>query len=238
MTLFPVVILAGGLGTRMHPYTKTLPKSLLLIEDRPFIDYQLEWLKSQGIEKVILLTGHLGASIQDYVGNGERYGLRVDYYNEGDNLKGTAGAIEAALAFLPQFFFVLYGDSYLSVDFAAVQQHFNQCKARALMTICRNHNPHHRNNVDFNGEKILHYDKFPKEQYAYLDYGLLLFNKDIYSPYTGDSKDLSIYIQQAVKQNTLAHFVVEQPFYEVGSIEGMHQFRDFIHESKLYHRLS
>ena len=119
------IILSGGLATRMRPLTQSIPKSLIPINNRPFIDYQLEYLSCQGITDVLLCIGHLGYMIKDYLGN-SKYNLSIDYSNEGENLLGTAGAIR--LAFdqnkLQNNFFIMYGDSFLPINFKSVYDSF------------------------------------------------------------------------------------------------------------------
>src|SRR6185437_11438665 len=120
--LFPVVILAGGLATRLRPITETIPKSLVDIHGEPFIAHQLRLLKHHGITEVLLCIGYLGEQIVDKIGNGDRFGVQVSYAFDGPKLLGTAGAIKQALRQLPEYFFVLYGDSYLPCNYAAIQK--------------------------------------------------------------------------------------------------------------------
>jgi hypothetical protein len=112
------VVLAGGLATRMRPMTLTVPKSMLEVSGRPFVDWQLEKLASSGFREVVLCVAHLGEQIRAHVGNGARYGLNVRYSFEGDVLLGTGGALRAALERLAPTFLVTYGDSYLPFDYA------------------------------------------------------------------------------------------------------------------------
>src|ERR1017187_8690309 len=90
------VILAGGLGTRMWPETKSIPKTLLPIAGTPFATWQLSWLARSGIDSVVYCVGHLGQLIRDHVSDGSCWGLSVRYVDEGDRLRGTAGALRLA----------------------------------------------------------------------------------------------------------------------------------------------
>src|SRR5262249_4931146 len=106
--MLPVVILAGGLGTRLHPLTERIPKSLLPVAGRPFIYHQLELLREQGVARVVLCVGHLGGQIRDAVGDGRRFGVAVEYSFDGGQLLGTGGALREALPLLGSAFFMLY----------------------------------------------------------------------------------------------------------------------------------
>src|SRR3990167_11349183 len=123
--LFPVVILAGGLATRLHPVTHTIPKSLVEVNGEPFVAHQLRLLKRNGFNKVIMCIGHLGQNVIEFVGDGSCFGLHVSYSLDGQTLLGTAGAIKKALPLLEKYFFVLYGDSYLPCDYLSVQNYFS-----------------------------------------------------------------------------------------------------------------
>src|SRR5580693_4954025 len=112
------VVLAGGLATRMRPRTLTIPKSMLEVAGRPFIDWQLEKLRACGFDDVVLCVAFLAEQIRDHVGDGTRFGVKVRYSDEGPTLLGTAGAIRNALDLLAPTFLVTYGDSYLPFDYA------------------------------------------------------------------------------------------------------------------------
>ena len=123
--MLPVVILAGGLATRLRPITETIPKSLVEVAGEPFVCRQLRQLKSHGVDTVVMCTGYLGEKIEEVIGSGEHFGLKVLYSSDGPKLLGTGGAIKQAIDRYPEelsgAFFVLYGDSYLPIDFQAVQ---------------------------------------------------------------------------------------------------------------------
>jgi len=116
--MLPVAILAGGLATRLHPLTDRVPKSLLRVAGRPFLFHQLELLKNQGVDRVVLCIGHLGDQIMAAVGDGRSFGLAVAYSLDGRELLGTGGALKKALPLLGETFFVLFGDSYVPCSFA------------------------------------------------------------------------------------------------------------------------
>lgn len=113
------VILAGGLGTRLGNITKSIPKPMVPIAGRPYLEYQLEFLRQQGLTDILLLVGYLGEQIEDYFGDGSRFGLTIRYCQEATP-QGTGGALRDAGSLLADRFLLLYGDSFLPVNYAAV----------------------------------------------------------------------------------------------------------------------
>ena len=149
--MLPVAILAGGLGTRLKPLTEAIPKALVEINGKPFLAHQLELLRARGVGRVVLCVGHLGEMIREFAGDGARFGVEVRYSFDGAALRGTAGALRNALPLLRGRFFVLYGDSYLTCDYAAVERAFMESGKPALMTVFRNEGRWDRSNVEFDG---------------------------------------------------------------------------------------
>src|ERR1035438_2058976 len=111
------VVLAGGLATRMRPHTLTVPKSMLEVAGRPFVDWQIERLVASGLRDIVMCIAHLGERIRDHVGDGAQLGARVVWSEEGPALLGTGGALRVALPLLGETFLVTYGDSYLPFDY-------------------------------------------------------------------------------------------------------------------------
>lgn len=226
--LFPIVILAGGLATRLGALSQTTPKSLILVHGEPFIAYQLQLLKGQGFEKVVLCIGHLGDLIKKYVKDGKQFGLSVTYSEDGAHLIGTAGAICNALPLLEENFFVLYGDSYLMIDYKNIQKIFQQQNKAALMTILKNNDKGDSSNIEYDGSHIIKYDKKNKtSNMNYIDFGLSLFKKNVFSN-NDEYNDLSVFFQKLLAENRLASYEVFQSFYEIGSIDGLNKFKKFI----------
>lgn len=221
--LFPVVILAGGLATRLHPLTTTIPKSLVEIHGEPFITHQLRLLQQNGIKKIVMCIGHLGEQIIEKIGDGTSLGLNISYVKDGSQLLGTAGAIKQALSHLPDHFFVLYGDSYLSCHYSAIQKAFLKSRKQALMTVFKNQDQWDHSNVEFKYGQILQYDKKNRtSRMHHIDYGLGIFSKQVFSFIPDKMEyDLSLIYQTLVVQQELAAFEVTERFYEVGSFTGI-----------------
>lgn len=232
--MLPVAILSGGLATRLRPATETIPKALILINDEPFIAHQLRLLSSAGVDHVVLCVGYLGEMIQEFAGDGSRFGLRVSYSSDGPNPRGTAGAVRNALPLLGEEFLVLYGDSYLPCDYQAVERAFLGSGQPGLMTVFRNRNQWEISNVEFAAGKIAAYDKrTPAAAMEYVDYGLSAFHASVFTAAgfsaAGDqAADLTTVFQELVGRHALGGFEVKERFYEVGSWEGIRELQAYL----------
>ena len=228
--LFDVAILAGGLGTRLHPATQKVPKALLEVHGEPFIAHQLRLLRAGGIARVVVCAGHLGEAIREFVGTGARFGLAVDFSMDGPTLLGTAGALKKALPLLSDSFFVLYGDSYLPCDYRAVQGSFLKSGKAACMTVYRNEGQWDKSNVEFADGKLLAYDKtHHTPRMRYIDYGLGIFSQRAFGHVPlGKRYDLAHLYQGLLQRGEVAAFEVSQRFYEVGSFQGIEEVRRYL----------
>jgi NDP-sugar pyrophosphorylase family protein len=225
--MLPVAILAGGLATRLGPLTEKVPKSLILIDGEPFVAHQLRLLQSRGIHRVILCIGHLGEQIERVVGNGRAFGVEVTYSCDGPTLLGTAGAIRTALPELGENFFVIYGDSYLVCDYAAVEQEFLQRRKLGLMTVFRNEGQWDTSNVDFEDGRILAYSKKNRTpRMRYIDYGLGAFRADAFAG--SGATDLADVYGELLQAGELAGVEVRERFYEIGSPSGLREMTNFL----------
>lgn len=228
--LLPVVILAGGLATRLRPLTETIPKALVDVNGEPFIAHQLRLLRSNGIERAIVCAAHLGEMIQEYIGDGGRFNLRVEFVFDGPRLLGTAGAVKRALPLLGQNFFVLYGDSYLPCDYRAVQTAFVENGRQALMTVFHNQGYWDTSNVEYAEGRIMAYNKrSPTPRMHYIDYGLGIFHRSVFTLVPDDQVyDLAVLYQVLLKAGQLAAYEVRQRFYEIGSFAGLEETRHYL----------
>jgi len=131
------VILAGGLGTRLHSLLGGKPKPMAPIAGRPFLEYVLLWLKKYGFTEVILCIGYQGVFIQKYFGQGERWGLNIRYSHE-EELRGTAGALKLAQGFIRgENFLVLNGDSFVDLDLNILIYYHRVRKALASIALVK-----------------------------------------------------------------------------------------------------
>lgn len=222
-------ILAGGLATRLRPVTDTIPKALVPVAGRPFVDHQLAWLARDGVTDVVLCIGHLGDRIREHVGDGAAHGLRVAYVDEGAELRGTAGALRLAYdqGALAPVFAVLYGDSYLPVDVAAVRGAFEGRGAPALMTVFRNEGRFDASNARLEDGWVVRYEKGLADPAAagmhHIDYGLSILDRDIVlADVPPDAvADLATVYTRLAAERRLAGLEVAERFYEVGSPAGL-----------------
>ena len=228
--MLPVVILAGGLATRMKPITEKIPKSLIEVNDKPFILHQLDYLKSQGIQNIVLCIGHLGHMIESLIGDGKALGLNIQYSLDGDKLLGTGGAIKKALPLLSKDFFVLYGDSFLPIDYKDIEDAYVSSKKNALMTVIKNNNQWDKSNVEFASGTLIEYNKHhPNERMHYIDYGLSILNQSIFDAYLeNESFDLSDLYHKLSLHNHLAGFETFERFYEIGSQNGLKETENYL----------
>jgi N-acetyl-alpha-D-muramate 1-phosphate uridylyltransferase len=221
--MYPVAILVGGVASRMRPHTDKVPKALITVAGRPFIAHQLTLLRDQQITDVVLCAGHLGEQIEEFVGDGRAWALRVRYSLDGPRLLGTGGALRRALPLLGDVFFVMYGDSYLPCDFSAVSRAFAASNRRGLMTVFRNDNTLGASNVLFDRGHLVRYDKeSPGPGMRHIDYGLAILTAAALAPYPPDAPfDLSRVYQDLIAEGQLAGFEVPDRFFEIGSPEGL-----------------
>jgi MurNAc alpha-1-phosphate uridylyltransferase len=227
--VLPVAILAGGLATRLRPITTTIPKALVDVAGKPFILRQLSYLREQGISHVVLCIGYLGDMVRDVVGSGENFGLKVSYSEDGPNLLGTGGALAKAILHLGDEFFVLYGDSFLPVDFSMVQAAYERTKQPALMTVLKNQNKWDKSNVLYVDGQLVEYNKHvSREEMAYIDYGLGVVSASVLKRRPiGQSFDLADVYKDLSLQGQLAGLEVYERFYEIGSHTGLKETEDY-----------
>ncbi len=230
MSLYPVIILAGGLATRLRPLTEKIPKALVDVGGQPFIAHQLRLLYSFGIRRVVISTWYKGEMICDFIGDGSRFGMDVQYVFDGEIALGTGGAVRNALKLLDEPFFVLYGDSYLPCDYADIQAFFDANKRLGLMTIFHNQGRWDTSNVQAVNGRILHYDKKSHTPYMeYIDYGLGMFQPAAFASLPEERlTDLAEVYQQLVADHELLAYEVRQRFYEIGSFEGLKELDELL----------
>lgn len=234
-----MIVVAGGKGTRLYPYTKTTPKSMLLFNEKPFIQYQLELLKRAGFTHVHLCLGELAEPIVDFI-NSNSFDLNVTIQVDKKPL-GTGGAVKKAIQIMNyDYFFVMYGDSYLPINYRDIQHYFfytSECLgAGGLMTIYKNGDRYGKSNVQYNNNKIIDYNKDnPTDLMKYIDYGLSILSKVTFGFIKHREKfDLSLahnhLLKLGLKLGTtmLDSFAVNERFYEVGSPQGIADFAQYV----------
>ncbi len=220
-----IVVLAGGLATRLGDLTHNRPKSMVDICGKPFLEYQLEIFKQNGFSKVLMCLGHLGEQIESCFGDGSRFGTDITYSYE-DKPLGTAGALKNAEMLLEDRFFTIYGDSYVTPDFAAIWDFFQAKNKLALMTVYKNNDLYDFSNTVISGDIVAKYNKRKKTaDMAYIEYGVNLFRKDMLSRIPEDCfYELGDVFTSLIADKELLAYEVKERFYEIGSPAGLEDF--------------
>ncbi len=233
MTL-PVAILAGGLGTRLGDLAKGVPKALVPVLGRPFLFHQLELLRERGVDRVVLLVGHMGEAIRDATAANPIDGLAVECAFDPPTLLGTGGAVRNALPLLGDAFVILYGDSYLDIDPREVERSFRQSGRAGLMTVFRNEGRWDRSNVLFENGQIVRYDKLnPDAEMKHIDYGMNVFAARAFDDFPLAARfDLSDVHRRLIESGELAGFEATHRFYEIGSPAGLAEFTTYLARRK------
>jgi NDP-sugar pyrophosphorylase family protein len=217
----PVALLAGGLATRLRPITETIPKAMVEVAGRPFIDHQLDLLHRNGIRRVVMCLGYRAEQVERHVGDGSSRGMEIRYAYDGEKLMGTGGAVRRAMdaGLLGDAFWVMYGDSYMDIDYGAVLDHFDRSDADALMTVLRNGNRWDKSNVVFRDGRLLRYDKkVPTPEMDYIDYGVALLRRGAAERIPRDRAfDLAELYTHLVAEGKMIGYEVTNRFYEIGT---------------------
>jgi len=233
------LILAGGLGTRMRPVTEEIPKAMIEVGGRPFVDHQLHWLAAGGVESVVFSIGHKGSLIREHVGDGEAWGLSAHFVDEGTQLMETGGAVRLAVdaGILDDAFLVLYGDSYLRIDIGTVWAASDR-GAECLMTVFRNDGAWDNSNVIFNGGRVELYEKGRDDArnigMRHIDYGLNVLRAEIVAEYVPRATvhDLADLYHVLSVNGHLRGFEVTERFYEIGTPDGLADLEKHLEENR------
>ena len=228
-----VAILAGGLATRLRPLTEETPKSMVMIQGRPFLEYQLDFLRKSGVTSVFLCIGYLAEQIENYFGDRRKFGMNIAYSHEGKQLLGTAGALKKAEKLLEDPFFTMYGDSYLSLDFADAMSYFKSQNKLALMSVYKNCDRYERSNTVVEGGLVKKFSKKKKtKDTVYIEYGANIFRKAALElipeglPYSLDEL-----FPELIKRKELLAYEVTERFYQIGSPEGLEEFKRYVRQT-------
>ncbi|OGS47591.1 MAG: nucleotidyl transferase, partial [Elusimicrobia bacterium RIFOXYB2_FULL_62_6] len=219
---------------RLRPATEKVPKALLEVAGRPFIDHQLRLLARNGVRRALICAGYLGEQIKDFVGGGERYGLSVEFIFDGKELLGTGGAVKNAAGRAGELFFVMYGDSYLTEPFAPIENYFLAGGKPALMTVYENRGKFDASNIVFKDGKIIRYDKKNRTpDMLWIDYGLCLFRRSAFETEKYGAKfDLAQLLGDLVPRKEVLGWQVKDRFYEIGSFAGLQETDKFLAENR------
>lgn len=226
-----VVILAGGLATRLGDVTRSIPKALVGVAGRPFLAWQLELLARSGYRDVLVLTGHLGDSIASFLGDGSAFGIRARSLADGPELLGTAGALRHALDALDDEFLVTYGDSYLPFDYAAPLVDLGaHPEALGTMSVFPNAGRWDASNVEVRGESVVRYEKGSNDPTLdHIDYGAIALRRSVIARIpTGNALGLHEVQADLARRGALRAYVAPKRFYEIGSHAGLAELDELL----------
>jgi NDP-sugar pyrophosphorylase family protein len=213
----PVCILAGGLGSRLGKRVRDTPKPLLEVAGEPFLFHQLRLLAGHGVRKVVLCVGYRGEQIRDRVGP-ERYGIAILYSFDAPGLDGTLGALRRALPLLGERFLVLYGDTYLRIDYAAVARVWRESDLPGVMTVLHNQGRWDTSNAVYRDGLVVRYDKrTPTPEMSWIDYGLGGLTAQALLAVEDDESDLAKLYARLAALGCLCGYEAGERFYEIGT---------------------
>lgn len=224
----PVCILAGGLGTRLGERVRDTPKPLIQVAGEPFLMHQLRLLAGHGASRIVLCVGYLGEEIEARIGS-ELFGMRIEYSFDGPGLDGTLGAIIRARALLGERFLVLYGDTYLRVDYRAAASAWEHSGLPAMMSVLRNEGRWDDSNANFENDRVLAYDKFaPTQDMHWIDYGLGGLTAEALLVADPDEHDLAHLYHRLAASGALFGYEARERFFEIGTARGLAETDAFL----------
>ena len=223
-------ILAGGLGRRLRPLTSRIPKAMVQVDGRPFLEYELDLLKSHGVDDLVLCVGYLGETIRAHFGDGSAFGVRIRYSSEGERLMGPIGALKMAERLLGDSFFVTYGDAYLRLDYHEMMATLLRNEEPGLMAVYRNEGRFGRSDVVVKDGFVASYDKENRAPAMdWVNFGVTAMKKEaLDSAEEGRVCDEPTFYRRLIKGRRLRAYEVKERFYEIGSVQGLKEFDEFI----------
>ena len=217
------VILAGGKGTRLKPLTINVPKPMVLIHDKPFLHHQIELIASFGIHDILLLVSHLREKIEEYFGDGSKFGLNIEYSYE-DSPMGTGGALKNAEKKIDNTFLLLNGDTFFKIDYGKLTAYFSQSGKAGVIAVYDNYEKIAPNNICVSESNlILDYNKNDSNGMTHVDGGVAVFNKTVLDHIPCNrvcSLEQEIYIR-LIKESNLSAYTTRLRFYDMGTFKGM-----------------
>jgi NDP-sugar pyrophosphorylase family protein len=225
------VILAGGLGTRLRPLTLEVPKPMVDINGKPFLEIKLRDMLRRGITDYVFCVGYLGNMVEEYFGDGSRFGARIRYSYDGERLLGPIGALKNARNLLDEDFIVTYGDNYVDVDFHKMAKKLRESKVLGVMAVLHNRNRWGKSDVDVRDGRVVAYSKHPGKRLEWINYGVFALRKEALGlSRSGDEEE---FFNELISRRELLAFEVSKRFYDVGSPESLEEFKRLIAGAKV-----
>jgi NDP-sugar pyrophosphorylase family protein len=229
----PVVILAGGLGTRVQKSFKNTQKCMIKFKGHPFIYYVIENLKKNNIKNVIFLTGYKSYQVEDYINlKYKNSKIKFTFVSDGKSLLGTGGAVKNSLKYVEENFIIINADTYLNYNFNKIIRYYLDKKLSSLITVYKNTNGSDKNNLNFVNGKITYYDKKKNDECNYIDWGMSIFNKKIFKKIKYIKFDMGLIYKKQIRNKRLYGYEVFKKYYEINNPKSILIFNGFLNEKK------
>jgi NDP-sugar pyrophosphorylase family protein len=223
-----VCVLAGGRGTRLGEATRQKPKGLIEVAGQPFLVHQLRLLAGYGVSRAVLCVGYLGEMIEERIGP-SCHGVEIAYSYDSPGLDGTLGAIRRASALLGGRFLVLYGDTFLRVNYADVAARWEASGLPAAMTVLRNENLWDASNAVLEAGRVTRYNKVhPTPEMAWVDYGLGGLTAPAIDLAGAGVTELSELYATLAERDLLFGYEATERFYEIGRAGSLAETDEFV----------
>ena len=225
-----IAIICGGLATRLKDLAKKTPKSMMKINGKPFLEYQIEMLKKQNIKDIVLCVGHLSEKIIEYFEDGKSFGVNIEYSYDGNKKLGPMGAIKNAEKLLEKEFFIMYGDSFIFVNFQKVYDFYKKNNKLGCMVVYKNKDLFDKSNLAVENNMVLDIKNLIKnKKLEYIDYGTSIFNKKSLDFIKDDAFcSTATFFKKMIQENELLAYETNKRFYHIGTPEALEEFRSFI----------
>lgn len=225
-----VVILAGGLGTRLRPITEKVPKPMVPVAGEPFLHWQLLDLRAQGFSRVLLLVAYLGEQVERHFGDGRALGMELSYSYEPEPL-GTGGALKNALERLDDEFILLNGDSFLKAPLGEMFAAFRRGDFEAMVSTYDNRVPVPViPNIKVRDGRVIDYKKDAGGDFKLIDSGIYVLRKSLLAARPESRFMLADLWPPLIASRRLGAFAVAERFYDIGTLERLKEFEEKVRD--------
>jgi N-acetyl-alpha-D-muramate 1-phosphate uridylyltransferase len=210
--------------------TVNIPKAMVPVHGRPFLEYEVELLKSRGVDDLVLCVGYLGEQIERHFGDGGWFGVRIRYSRDGKVPLGPIGALKKAEGMLENEFFVTYGDSYLRLNYRNMMHVLQQRDALGLMAVYWNDVAYGKSDVVVRGTHIVEYNKKEtKPGMVWINFGVSALRKTaLEGVKEGEYCDEEPFYGGLIRERQLRWFEARERFYEIGTPRGLDEFSTYV----------
>jgi NDP-sugar pyrophosphorylase family protein len=228
MKLPPLALLVGGYGKRLHPYTNKIPKCLINIYNKTFLEIIIDSLIQQGIKKIILCVYYKENLIKKFLKNYKNNKIKIIFSSDGSRKIGNGGAIKKALPLLGKHFFVMYGDTFLNIDFKKVYKKYKSYKNYILLTVYKNKNKFDYSNCSVAKNNLVFYRKIKNKKLNYIDYGLSVFDSKFFKNYSNKKFELSELLYKYSLTKKIKGYIATKRFYHINDVKSLNETKKFL----------